>query len=553
MKKGLLSIFAMAVLMVVSTIGYAQTTYTKINSASEFAAGEKYIIVGYDEALGFCAMSYQKTSNRHAVPVTENGGTIDATPAADAQATEVFEFTLGGEEGAWTFYDELKSGYLYAANSSSNQLKTKAELDDNGKWAITFQEDGTATVIAQGTNTRNHMRFNENSSNGDPLFNCYSETSTTGVLVSFYKAGASVIAPEPTNYPTNFTAEVDMLNVTLTWTDATGAQLPSRYLVVGSTGSITVPTDGTPVADGDLVKNVSYGTQTVEFKNLEQGATYHFAIFPYTNNGANIDYKNNGGYPTVTVTTESFYLFEDFVNDLGQFTEYSVAGDQVWSKSTNSGVTFAKISGHTGGNPGENHINEDWLISPKMEFPAGASFINVEFRTARNYDGDGLQVKVSEDYSGQGDPNAATWTDLTDLFDFSNGSWEWVETEEVDLLGDFVNSDFYFAFVYTSDETAAATWEVDYVLMTTDGTTGVGEAVASTINVCPNPARDVVRFTLESDAQVSIFDMTGRMVSTKNMVAGEANYQVADLESGVYFLNIRHNDGKKEVARFVKF
>ena len=43
----------------------AQTnTYTRVTSASELEAGENYLIVGYDEVLGYCAMSYQKSNNR---------------------------------------------------------------------------------------------------------------------------------------------------------------------------------------------------------------------------------------------------------------------------------------------------------------------------------------------------------------------------------------------------------------------------------------------------------------------------------------------------------
>jgi hypothetical protein len=63
----------------------------------------------------------------------------------------------------------------------------------------------------------------------------------------------------------------------------------------------------------------------------------------------------------------------------------------------------------------------------------------------------------------------------------------------------------------------------------------------------------MVSFNLESDAQVNIFDMTGRMVSTMSMAAGQGQYSVANLENGVYFLNIRYYDGKTAAARFVKF
>ena len=320
MKKVLFSLVAMLLL---SVSGIAQTpTWTKITSPSELVAGTSYLIVGYDEALGYCAMSYQKSNNRHAIPVTENGGSITLLPASDASSeTDAHQFVLMGSAGAWNFYDPLKEGYLYAASSSGNQLKTQTNNNANGEWSIEFNDDGTAVVTAQGENTRNIMRFNENSSNGTPLFSCYNSNSSINVPVSLYKAGGGTVEPdpEPSNYPTNFTATVNELSVTLTWTDATGGQLPAKYLVIGSTGNITVPTDGTPVQDGELVKNVNYGVQTVTFSGLQSNTIYHFAIFPYTNNSTNINYKTDGCYPTANAITESidYMLFEDFTDGRG--------------------------------------------------------------------------------------------------------------------------------------------------------------------------------------------------------------------------------------------
>ena len=111
----------------------------------------------------------------------------------------------------------------------------------------------------------------------------------------------------------------------------------------------------------------------------------------------------------------------------------------------------------------------------------------------------------------------------------------------------------YIAFVYTSTDDAAAAWEIDYVKVIGEGEVSVSENALSTVSVYPNPAKDVVSFVLENDAQVSVFDMTGRVVSSMDMTAGQANLQIANFDNGVYFLNIRYADGKKEVARFVKF
>lgn len=553
MKKVLFSLVAMLLL---SVSGFAQnTTFTKVTSASGLEAGAMYIFVSYDEDLGDFAMSYQKANNRHAVAVTEDGGSITVTPAIDPYSeSDVNQFMLGGSANAWTFYDPLREGYLYASSSSSNQLKTQSTNNANGEWSIVFNADGTAEVVAQGDNTRNNMRFNPN--NGTPLFSCYAETSSVDTRVCLYKAGGSVEPdPEPTNYPTNFAAFVTGADVTLTWTDAVGGQLPHKYVVIAFLGGVTVPTDGIAIADSDMAKNVNYGVQTVTFSGLQDGVTYHFAIFPYTNSGANINYLTSGNYPMVTVTTEFIetLLFEDFDEDLGVFTAYDMYGDQGWHQGTYQGTTYAVCNGYANQTYNEN---EDWLISPAIS-SNGNQDAYLSFRTAMKFDGDPIQVKVSVDYDGQSEPTDFDWIDISYEFDFSTGNYEWEESGEVNVWGILDGyglgyPDFYVAFVYKSTSESASSWEIDYVKVVSYGTEAVEEN-NQTIGLYPNPSREQVSFTLESDAQVSIFDMTGRKVSETNVAAGQAQLDVKELVNGVYFVNFRFVDGTSAVSKFVKF
>lgn len=549
MKRNVHSILMLIALVTLSFASYAQTTYTKVTSASGLEAGAKYLIVGYEDDGTAYAMSYQKTNNRHAVTVSEAGDAISVTVATDASSqTEPFEFTLGGAAGAWTLYDELAAGYLYASSSSSNQLKTQGTNNANGEWQITFNADGTAEVISQGENERNNMRYNPN--NGTPLFSCYASTSSVDKRVSFFKAGGTAEPdPEPSNYPTNFTAHADKVEVTLSWTDATGEQLPSKYLVVCSTGNITVPTDGVPVADSDMAKNVAYGAQSVVFGNMDGNTTYHFAIFPYTNSGANIDYKTSSGYPTTDAQTDDIYLLlnENFTNDLGVFTAYNVYGEQDWHFATYQGNGYAYMNGYANQ---AAHQNEDWLISPELN--GNFATISLRFRTARNYDGDNLRLMVSSDYDGVSEPSDFEWEELTDLFDWSSSNYEWTPSGEYDIKGE-VGARFYIAFVYTSDDTAAAAWEVDDVMVIANTPTNIAEHAVKSISVSPNPANDVVRFELSQQAQVSVIDLSGRKISEANMSAGASSMNVATLENGVYFLSVTYTDGSKEMARFIKF
>ena len=112
---------------------------------------------------------------------------------------------------------------------------------------------------------------------------------------------------------------------------------------------------------------------------------------------------------------------------------------------------------------------------------------------------------------------------------------------------------FYLAFIYISSDTAASSWEIDYVRAYTYHTEGVNENVGQTVSLYPNPAREQVSFNLESDAQVSVFDVMGRKVSEMNVAAGSAQLNVSQLENGVYFVNVRYANGTTAVSKFVNF
>lgn len=535
--------------------GFAQTTYTKVSSTSNLEVGANYLIVAHHDDYGVLAMGYQKSNNRHAVVVTENGNAITLTPSIDPNSeTDVFQFTLGGSMGVWTLYDEVTHGYLYAASNSGNQLKTQSTLDANGQWSITFNEDGTAEVIAQGENTRNNLRFNPNTQNNSPMFSCYASSSNIDTRVSLYKEGGSVQpAPEPTNYPTNFTATVDGRDVTLTWNDALGGQLPHKYLVMGSIGNITVPTDGTPIPDGNMVRNVDYGVQSVTFSNLDSNTTYHFAIFPYTNSGAHIDYKSNGNYPTTNATTEDItvLLFEDFNESLGVFTAYSAYGEQVWHQDTYQGITYANMNGYA---YGVANANEDWLISPAIN-KTGFSNVFVEFSTAMKFEWIPLRVMISTNYNGQSAPNYYDWQDITDLFNYSTGNYEWVESGRISV--GIPSNTFYLAFVYTSNTTNAPSWEIDFVSIEalsnsanyftitatanpiTGGTiTGAGtyaQGSTCTLHASPNSGYSFVKWT-KNGTQVSTnpnysFTVTGNASYVAHFQQSTTNYTVTAMAS----------------------
>ena len=139
--------------------------YYKVTSDSQLIAGRTYLIVNTDANKALSTT--QNNNNRGATSVSITGDTIFSI------SDEVCTLTLGEtEEGYWTLFDaqwDSNGGYLYAASSSNNHLRTQAALSDNGKWTITINDDYTADIVAQGANTRNILRYN----NGSTIFSCY--------------------------------------------------------------------------------------------------------------------------------------------------------------------------------------------------------------------------------------------------------------------------------------------------------------------------------------------------------------------------------------------
>ena len=137
------------------------TTYYQVVDVTKLSAGDQIVIVAAADA--FAMSTEQKTSNRgqDAVTKSEDGKTV--TLGAN---TQVITLEAGTVEGTFAF--NVGTGYLYAASSSSNHLKTQTDITADASWKIEIT-DGIASIVAQGEKTRNILRYNKSSG----LFSCY--------------------------------------------------------------------------------------------------------------------------------------------------------------------------------------------------------------------------------------------------------------------------------------------------------------------------------------------------------------------------------------------
>ena len=222
-------------------------TYTL---ASTITPGKHYIIASEADAEGNAyAMGEQNNNNRKAVAIKVDGD------KAQVNSADVCEFVISipADDGLYAIFDETEGGYLYAASSGSNYLRTETTLDDNGKWTIEFAE-GVATIKAQGTNTHCWMQYNSSST----LFACYledkpqadvylyekDEDKTTVVTISelgYATFGSAEAVDFSETNLTVYTAKVNDTNSEVELTEVSSKQVPAgeAVLLKGEAGTYT--------------------------------------------------------------------------------------------------------------------------------------------------------------------------------------------------------------------------------------------------------------------------------------------------------------------------
>lgn len=147
-----------------------------------------------------------------------------------------------------------------------------------------------------------------------------------------------------------------------------------------------------------------------------------------------------------------------FSSSLGEFTEYSVIGDQKWAIDEKYG--YVTISGYVNE---QNLENEDWLISPKIaldKVDAAKMTIDHVIRYSGNAMTD-CTVWVSEDYES-GNPNNATWNQIPTSF--KDGEDWTINTSAEMNLTPYCGKSIRVAFKYVSKQ-KAGTWEIKTVLI----------------------------------------------------------------------------------------
>lgn len=432
---------------------------------------------------------------------------------------------------------DFARAYFYVATRYMNQVSSwsGANFDGNNlsTWTINMMlEWNELDPISQKEIDRNNAVYdiqgNRNPYIDHPEWiNCVFGSGCLGIQ---FTSTPVTEAQEDAAYTYNVTYEVEDETETITATT-----LPAWLTFMPNTANNSATLTGTPSTN-------DVGTHDVVLTLSENGGdvTQSFTIEVLSLSAPITIFEKN---------------FDDSDLYSGGWTEYSVTGDAVWDIADY--YTSAPHSGYITGYDGSQFENEDWLISPAYD----ADNYNDEvlsFQSALNYATAIFpEVKYSTDYSGTGDPNSATWTDLSPTLP-AGDSWDFISSGNMDISG-ITGSAVYFAFVYNSTTSEASTWEIDDIILEGTVIQSIANIEKENIKLYPNPAKDniVLEYTLEnaSNVEISIFDILGSKIQTVSDEFSQEgkNTHAIDLQiynSGIYFMNIK-TDNTNTVVKFI--
>ncbi|MFT2009038.1 T9SS-dependent choice-of-anchor J family protein [Pontibacter sp. 13R65] len=230
----------------------------------------------------------------------------------------------------------------------------------------------------------------------------------------------------------------------------------------------------------------------------------------------------------------------------GGWMQYSVTGEQVWNCTTfgrpnSDGVNTNGVN--INGYSGAARENEDWLISPVLDLAGFEHAPVLTFWSRAEFNGPGLKLMVSTDFSGTGNPKDATWTELNGYFPEANANAWTLST--VDLSA-YKQGEVYVAFVYTSKAEAnqAARWTLDDVDVTD----------AENIFITSNLDFDfgVVEMPNVSEPRTFTFKGIGQDEDVVVSVAGD--YEISkDGETFVKSLTYTATEAAQDQTVFIRF
>lgn len=353
---------------------------TLVTNVSELTVGTQvyfYTETSDDPAFTAVMKAYESGNNVRAVSGSVSNNKLTPSDGACLYTigTAVYSETTG-----YTFNDG--TNYLYAASTSSNHLKSRAAIEDDG-WAIFSISitDGVASISSIGNTSRGVLQFNKNNDTGDytkALFACYASADPSKYsAVQLFKKNPLVYSnyvttcascDENATY-TNTTPTVSEIECT----DAT-LTMPEGLATLGGEGcnisdyGFVIGTSDNPAVGGDGVTKFQVGTSNPTLGNdfsynatgLTKGTHYYVRAYAtnlhgtaYSSTSTNFWTKNVSSISITTAPTKTNYIVGETFDATGMVVTATMASGA--TEDVTSDVTYST-------DPLTSGTNQDFAI-----------------------------------------------------------------------------------------------------------------------------------------------------------------------------------------------
>jgi plastocyanin len=310
-------------------------------------------------------------------------------------------------------------------------------------------------------------------------------------------------------------------------------------------GNHTTTSTSVPAGAATWDKPINSGNQTYSYTVTTAG-NYNYKCTPHAAMGMVGSFVATAAAPSLTVSpsnqnvtaTSGSTSFTVLSN-----TTWNVTSDQTWCTVTSSGSGNGTITANY-------TVNSS--TSPRVAtITVSASGVSNQVVTVTQA---GAAATLSVSPPSQSVTESAGSTDFTVT---SNSVWEvssdatWCTVTPAGT-GNGTIMAVYEANSSNTERTANITVFVSGVtpvvvtVMQDGSSVGIPQTSANSIRLFPNPAKDVVKISLDNlspdNTRISLIDLTGKIIFDQPVSGNETSLKVGDLPRGLYFVKISLNN-----------